>query len=59
MGAPLHLQYQKEVDGLKRTQRNIAKKIQNCFVRKQSSMHDFLGCERGHIAGIPSHGHNH
>ncbi len=47
-------QHKKAVDGLKRTQRTITKKIQNCFVGKQSDKHGFLGCKRGHMAGIPS-----
>ncbi len=51
--------HQKEVDGLERTQRTVDKKVQNCFVGKQSDVHGFLGCERGHMAGIPSQGRNH
>ncbi len=58
MGASLHLQHQKEVDGLEKTQRTVAKQIQNCSVSKQSDVYGLLGCERGHMAGILSQGYN-
>ncbi len=38
MGASLHSQHQKEIYGLERTQRTVAKKIQNGFVSKVMCM---------------------